>query len=200
MVRDGWVSVADASKALTARGDAIDASNVSKYLLRNPDVPQERLGKFRYVDLAALILHRGGNFQSIVRREVDIPLDVDPDGDDGGEALPPGIASELQKANLRIKQLEVRKREREDALEVGDLVPAEQVLTVINNAFATFVSELERAEIGIAALHGRAIAADFRKARKDAQQKASAKLAMTAKAEMHPTVSEAVMDQSPDAD
>lgn len=200
MIREGWVSVADASKALTAMGDAIDASNVSKYLLRNADIPQERVGKFRYVELSALILHRGGNFQSVSRREVTEGARPAIDEDAEEASLPPGIASEIQQATLRIKQLEVRKREREDALEVGDLVPAEQVLTVINYALATFVSELERAEVSIAGLHGRVVAADFRRARKDAQRSASTKLAQTAKAEMHAKVAEQVVNHHRDPD
>lgn len=153
------------------------------------------------MDLAALVMHRSGNLLSASRRDAGLAAPSDEELDvDGGAPLPPGIASEIQQANLRIKQLEVRRREREDALEVGDLVPAEQVLTVINNALATFVSELERAEVGIAAQHGRVIAADFRRARKEAQRVASIKLAQTAKAEMHVTVAEQVMTQSQDND
>lgn len=197
----GFVTVAQAAAELTRRGDRIDASNVSRYLARNPEIASRKEGRCRYVDLAGLIVHRSGNLQSASRRDTVTPATLDMDlGDESGTALPPGIASEIQQANLRIKQLEVRKREREDALEVGDLVPAEQVLNVINNALATFVSELERAEVGIAALHGRSIASDFRKARKDAQQAASIKLAQTAKAEMHATVAEQVMDQQQELD
>lgn len=197
----GFVTVAQAAAELTRRGDRIDASNVSRYLARNPEIASRKEGRCRYVDLAGLIVHRSGNLQSASRRDTVAPATLDMDlGDESGTVLPPGIASEIQQANLRIKQLEVRKREREDALEVGDLVPAEQVLNVINNALATFVSELERAEVGIAALHGRGIASDFRKARKDAQQAASVKLAQTAKAEMHASVAEQVMDQQQDPD
>ncbi|TAJ46028.1 MAG: hypothetical protein EPO54_06100 [Brevundimonas sp.] len=189
MIREGWVSVADASKALTAMGDVIDASNVSKYLLRNEDIPQERVGKFRYVELASLILHRGGNLQSVSRRDLTEGLKRG-NVDDGEEAaLPPGIASEIQQANLRLKQLQVRDKEREDALAVGDLVPASDVLAVINGVMQTFVTELERVEMSIATRHGRVVAADFRKARKDAQAAASSKLKVAAEAQLHPSVS-----------
>ena len=197
----GFVTVAQAAAELTRRGDRIDASNVSRYLARNPEITSRKEGRCRHVDLAALILHRSGNLQSASRRDTMAPVEIDMElEDEGGIGLPVGIASEIQQANLRIKQLEVRRREREDALEVGDLVPAEQVLTVINTVMATFVSELERAEVGIAALHGRAVSADFRKARKEAQRAASVKLALVAKAEMHATVAEQVMDQPQDLD
>ena len=142
-------------------------------------------------------MHRSGNLLSASRRDAGIDGDPDLDDPDSIVGLPTGVASEIQQANLRIKQLQVRRAEREDALEVGDLVPAEQVLTVINTVMAIFVSELERAEVGIATLHGRPVAADFRKARKAAQSAAAAKLVMASKAEMHATVAEQVMENLP---
>lgn len=189
MAQGGWVSVADAARALTATGDPIDASNVSKYLLRNPTIPQERRGKYRYVDLAELIMHRGGNAQSVARRDDIAPVEPAADLDADGSPLPPGIASEIQQANLRLKQLQVRDKEREDALAVGDLVPAEDVLAVINGVMQTFVTELERVEMSIASRHGRVVAADFRKARKDAQTAAAGKLRTAAAKQLHPSLS-----------
>lgn len=189
----GFVTVAQAAAELTRRGDKIDASNVSRYLARNPDIPSRREGRCRFVDLAELILHRSGNSQSASRRDALAPVAVGVDDEDGSVGLPVGIASEIQQANLRIKQLEVRKREREDALDVGALVPADQVLTVVNTAMAALVSELERQEVEIAARFGRDISAAFRRARKDAQQKASEKLALAAKAAMHANVAEQLM-------
>lgn len=193
----GFVTVAQAAEELTRRGDRIDPSNVSRYLARNPEIASRKDGRCRYVDLAALIMHRSGNLLSAARRDAGIDEDQDLDDPDSVVGLPTGVASEIQQANLRIKQLQVRRAEREDALEVGDLVPAEQVLTVINTVMAIFVSELERAEVGIASLHGRPVAADFRKARKAAQSAAAAKLVMASKAEMHATVAEQVMENLP---
>ncbi|WP_292045851.1 MULTISPECIES: hypothetical protein [unclassified Brevundimonas] len=188
----GFVTVAQAAAELTRRGDKIDASNVSRYLARNPDIASRKEGRCRYVDLAALILHRSGNTLSIGRRDM-VPEDAAPTGldddDGGGVPLTPGIASEIQQANLRLKQLQVRDKEREDALAEGDLVPAADVLAVINGVMQTFVTELERVEMSIATRHGRVVAADFRKARKDAQAAASAKLKVAAEAQLHPSVS-----------
>lgn len=121
-------------------------------------------------------------------REDAAPTGLD-DDDGGGVPLTPGIASEIQQANLRLKQLQVRDKEREDALAEGDLVPAADVLAVINGVMQTFVTELERVEMSIATRHGRVVAADFRKARKDAQAAASAKLKVAAEAQLHPSVS-----------
>ncbi|WBT06679.1 hypothetical protein PFY01_03085 [Brevundimonas vesicularis] len=186
------MTVAQAAAELTRRGDKIDASNVSRYLARNPDIASRKEGRCRYVDLAALILHRSGNTLSIGRRDM-VPEDAVPTGldddDGGGVPLTPGIASEIQQANLRLKQLQVRDKEREDALAEGDLVPAADVLAVINGVMQTFVTELERVEMSIATRHGRVVAADFRKARKDAQAAASAKLKVSAEAQLHPSVS-----------
>lgn len=192
----GFVTVAQAAAELTRRGDKIDASNVSRYLARNPVIASRKEGRCRYVDLAALILHRSGNVQSVSRRDLvvsDDPASPAAEDDDGaGLPLAPGIAGEIQQANLRLKQLQVREKEREEQLATGDLVPAADILAVLNGAMQVFVTELERVEMSIAARHGRVVAADFRKSRKDAQAAASRRLATAAAAQLHPTVAEMV--------
>lgn len=184
------MTVAQAAAELTRRGDKIDASNVSRYLARNPSIASRKQGRCRFVDLAALILHRSGNVQSVARRDLvtDALTDAAEIDDGEGGSLPPGIASEIQQANLRLKQLQVREKERDDALATGDLVPAADVLSVINGCMQTFVAELERVEMSIASRHGRVVAADFRKSRKDAQAKASARLVQAAREQLHPTM------------
>lgn len=193
----GYVTVAQAAAELTRRGDAITAPNVSRYLDRNPEIAAEKQGKFRYVDLAALILHRSGNVQSVTKRDGPAAapsslLDFDGGDEPIGSPAAPGVTSEIQQANLRLKQLQVREKEREDQLAEGELVPTADVLTVVTTAMQTFIAELERAEVMVASRHGRVVAADFRKMRKDAQAKASERLKQIAQKQLHPTVVEQI--------
>lgn len=189
----GFVTVVEAAAELTRRGDAITAPNVSRYLDRNPDISAEKLGKYRYVDLAALILHRSGNVQSHAKRDAALPGPspipaVEDDGAEGGGSTSSGISRAIQEANLRLKELQVRDAEREDQLAEGELVPAADVLSVVTMSLHAMISELERAEVSIAARHGRAVATDFRKARKEAQAKAAEQLTRLAKKHLHPAV------------
>lgn len=184
---DGWVTVAKAAAALTDSGDPIDASNVSRYLARFPSIPQERRGKYRFVDLASLKQHRSTNVlvsekqasrdlapatvANAVRRVAD---DVDLEDDDD---LRPGVPlTEVQKANLRLKQLKVREAELDIAEREGALIPDHEVLTLVTGVMQTMVEALEREEINIATSLGRDVAAAYRKSRKAAQAAASAQL------------------------
>ncbi len=192
----GYVTVAQAAAELTRRGDAITAPNVSRYLDRNPEIGTEKQGKFRYVDLAALILHRSGNVLSVGRRDEPSGSSalLDIEADDGGAAASPltGVTSEIQQANLRLKQLQVREKEREDQLAEGEVAPVADVISVVTVAMQTFISELERAEVTIASRHGRIVATDFRKARKEAQEKAAARLAQLAEKTLHPAIADRI--------
>jgi hypothetical protein len=189
----GFVTVAEAAAELTRRGDAITPPNVSRYLDRNTDISSEKAGKYRYVDLAALIMHRSGNVQSHAKRDAALPSPapasvVEDDGAEGGGANSSGISRAIQEANLRLKNLQVRDAEREDQLAEGELVPAADVLSVVTMSLQAMISELERAEVSIAARHGRAVATDFRKSRKEAQAKAAEQLTRLAKKHLHPAV------------
>lgn len=191
----GFVTVAEAAAELTRRGDAITPPNVSRYLDRNPDIAAEKHGKYRYVDLAALILHRSGNVQSHAKRDAALPAPssmpaAEDDGAESGGSTSSGISRAIQEANLRLKELQVRDAEREDQLAEGELVPAADVLSVVTMALQAMISEFERAEVSIAARHGRIVAADFRKSRKEAQAKAAEQLMRLAKKHLHPAVAE----------
>lgn len=189
----GWVTVAEAAAALTKEGDPIDPSNVSRYLARWPDVPSAKRGKYRFVDLAALRRHRQGNVLSIEKRESrdealarqSQPLASSPvhqaDDVEDDDDLPLGIGPEIQQANLRLKLLQVREKERADAIAEGELVPLPEVVALVSGAFDLFVAELERSEQAVAGKHGREVAATFRRSRKEAQAKASARLRQLAR-------------------
>ena len=76
---------------------------MSRYLARNPEIASRKEGRCRYVDLAALIMHRSGNLLSASRRDAGIDGDPDLDDPDSIVGLPTGVASEIQQANLWIK-------------------------------------------------------------------------------------------------
>lgn len=175
-----WVTVAEAARLLTAAGDKIDASNVSRYLKRFRDIPQKREGKYRYADLTALIEHRSTNVQvadkqasrslqpaSAPTAEPDAPAAETSDGPDEGS---------LGALNLALKQLEFRKRKREEDLADGTVVQASEVLQLISGTVHALISGLETGEAAIAQRFGREIAADFRKNRKTAMASASTHL------------------------
>ncbi len=172
--REGWVSVAQAASALSAAGDAIDASNVSRYLARFAEIPQEKHGKYRFVDLARLVEHRGTN---VLVGEKRASRDIEPPAHavraaEAEEFQPSGINT----ANLRLKQLQIEERELDMAERAGKLVPDSEVLAVVNGVVLAMLAELERQETSIAVRFGREVAAEVRKARKAAQARASAKL------------------------
>lgn len=189
----GWVTVAAAAAALTKAGDPIDASNVSRYLARHPDVPSEKQGKFRYVDLAALSAHRNTSvFVDEKRHARDLVDDVNPrtpfavagqDDEDADGAAPRGSA--LQAANLEIKQLELRKRRRDEQVDEGRLVPVEELQAVVAAALSAFAAELSRQETLLTTRLGREVGIEIRKAHREARAAASKRLIEAATEQLH---------------
>ncbi len=59
-----WVSITEAAERLTAAGDAVDRSTLSRYLKQHGEaLPLRRSGKSNLVDLTALVAHRGENIR-----------------------------------------------------------------------------------------------------------------------------------------
>jgi len=183
---EGWVTVAAAAAALTDAGDPIDPSNVSRYLARNPEVPQEKDGKFRYVDLVALKRHRNTSLyvaDKRTAREPEAPPEPKPSSraaQSETDYAPPGSA--LAAANLQLKQLDVRRREREEAVEEGRLIPAEEVQVLCAGMLEAYAAELARQEGKLATRWGREVAADVRKAHRAARAAACATMTEAARA------------------
>jgi hypothetical protein len=179
----GWVTVVKAAAALTDSNDQIDASNVSRYLARFPEIPQRKVGKFRYVDLVVLRQHRAGNVlvsEKQASREIAPPkvnavraAAIEDDSDDDANNL---VGSAVQQANLRLKNLQIRERELDIAEREGALIADVEVLALLSGTMEAFVAALEREEVSIATNHGREFASAFRKGRKNAQAVAAGKL------------------------
>jgi len=207
---DGYVTVAEAARILSGNGDTIDPSNVSRYLARFPVIPSKRSGRYRLVDLAALIEHRRTNVfvadkqtargsevalgptapaPTPLRTEPDPPEPVSADGD-----------SSLAEINKQIKQLDLRRRQREEDLADGKVITADEVLVLVSTAMRTLVAEFERQEVGIAQKFGRDVSIEFRKARKAAQAKASAELIELAKQAMPSALAAQLTNQSVESD
>lgn len=200
----GWVTVAAAADALTEAGDPIDASNVSRYLARNPDVPSEKHGKFRWVDLAALKAHRSTSVYVADKREArDVPPArtpfAPPAAPDADDEPTERSSSALSQTKLAIQQIELRKRQREEEVEAGRLVPIEDLQVVVSAALGAFVAELSRQEQVLVAKIGREATAEVRKAHRAARAAAATRLIEAAQAQLHPAAV-AQLDPAPAGD
>lgn len=200
----GWVTVAAAAAALTQAGDRIDASNVSRYLARNLDIPQEKIGKYRWVDLAALKAHRNTSvFVADKRQSRDLEPDpaasvahaMRPAPDQDEDASTP-VPSALQSATVELKLIELRKKQREEAVEAGQLVPAEDLQAIVSGMMDAFTSELARQETTLTAALGREAGARIRKAHREARAAAAARLVEAANEILRPG---AAANLTPDA-
>lgn len=197
--REGWVTVAAAAQALTEAGDPIDASNVSRYLARNDDVPSEKHGKFRWVDLEALKAHRSTSVYVADKREArdqePVRTAVAPsrvvEEDDEPVGRP---SSALAATKLEIQQIELRRKRREEQVEAGELVPIGDLQTVVSGMMGAFVGELARQEQHLAAKFGREVGAEVRKAHKAARTAAAARLVEAAQKILKPDAADQVVD------
>lgn len=177
--RPGWVTVADAAAALTAAGDPIDASNVSRYLARNPGVPSEKVGKFRWVDLQALAEHRRSSVYVADKREARAveapraPLPPDLDADDHSASAP---MTPQARNKLLIQELEIRERLRKEAEAEGRLVPVDDFQVVISAMMGAFAAELARHEANLTARFGAPVGIAVRQAHWEARAAAAARL------------------------
>lgn len=204
------VTIARASELLTAAGDKITPPNVSRYVDRfKESIWSEKRGRKRLVDLIELMEHRKQNVRVAdkqISRGIDPqpgtippvavaapPLSAiayeadDPPADAGQDAAARGVGA----LNLALKELELRKRTREEALADGSVIEAGEVLELISTTLGVMVTSFEQQEPIIAQRFGREIAAAFRKCRKDAQIQAAKTLADLAQQKLNPTVSAA---------
>lgn len=208
--KPGWVTVADAAAALTRAGDTIDASNVSRYLARNDDVPSEKHGKFRYVDLEALKAHRNSSLfvaDKQLARETEpaqamrtpVAVDVDDGGEDPGASAG---SSALQATNLELKMIDLRRKRREEQVELGELVPVEELRTVLSATMGAMIAEMARQETVLTAKLGREAGVEIRKAFRAARSAASERLVLAAQQVLKPGAAEQLTpatDQEPAA-
>lgn len=205
--KPGWVTVAAAAAALTEAGDPIDASNVSRYLARNLDVPQAKDGKFRFVDLGALKAHRSS---SVFVADKRIARDLE-DFATGAPAAPPSRQSDfeeegpdkpgspLTQGKVELQQIELRRRRREEETEAGRLVPVEDLQTVVSALMGAFMGELARQEQALSNKFGREVGAAVRQSHRAARAAASAQLVTAANEQLKPSAASAMIDAPTEA-
>lgn len=199
--KPGWVTVAAAAAELSRAGDTIDASNVSRYLARNPDIPQEKDGKFRFVDLAALKAHRSSSVYVADKREQrdlePVRTAVVPSRADDDDDAPSPPNSAMAQTKLEIQQLELRKRQREDAVEHGRLVPSEDLQTVVMAMMGAFTAELARQETTLTAKFGAQVGSAVRLAHREARAAAAKRLRAAAEEVLHPAAASELDEPDP---
>lgn len=198
--KPGWVTVVDAAAALTAGGDPIDASNVSRYLARNPDIPSSKAGKFRFVDLQALKAHRSTSLYVADKRVardledfIPTPAAAEParpaDYDDDTPEKP---GSPLTAGKIELQQIELRRKRREEEVEAGNLVPVEDLQAVVSAMIGAFVGELARQEQALLNKYGREVGLAVRQAHRAARAAATRQLITAANEQLHPAAATSV--------
>lgn len=207
------VTVAQAAAILTKAGDQIDPSNVSRYLARFPEIPQRKVGKFRYVGIAELMRHRNTNVMVSEKRgtrgfatepaasapkppkygPVGSLLSFESDGEEGTNPESPRGSNALNEANLQFKRLQIRNLELDQAEREGTLVPDSDVIAIASSTLEAFVKALEQAEVEMTQTFGREVGIAFRKARKGAQAHAARELIEMAKKFLSPSLAAAVI-------
>lgn len=190
------VTIAKAAELLTKAGDPITAPNVSRYVERwGESIWSEKRGRTRMVDLAELIEHRRTNVQ-VADKQSARGVELAPSPVIPAAVVPPPPApvatpedapddcadpESLGELNRALKQLELRKRKREEDLADGSVIAADEVLRLISTALATMVTGFEQQEPVIAQRFGRDTASAFRQCRKNAQAQAARTLIDLAK-------------------
>lgn len=141
------VSISDAAARLTALGDKVDRSTLSRYLAQHAEaLPTRKDGKVKLVDWEALLTHRRENIRVAGPTGVDGPAAAPASSDMSPprSALPrfPGTqadgAARKVNAEAEIKELALAELRRE-------LVPRPEVDRAAREAVALMLAAFERA-------------------------------------------------------
>lgn len=143
MSGEEWVSITEAAERLTAAGDPIDRSTLSRYLKQHGEaLPLRRAGKANLVDLMALAAHRGENIR--IR-----PAVVISDAGRGrGATVPPArtrFAGSQSDGAARKAQADAELREMDLAQRRKQLTPTAEVDQAGRDAVALMSSAFDRA-------------------------------------------------------
>ncbi len=140
-----WISITDAAKRLTAAGDAVDRSTLSRYISQHAEaLPTKRDGKSNLIEFNALAQHRGENIRLQQSRR---PHEVaPPPAPDAGPRPPTQIS-----AAARDKEAAAALRELELARELRQITSVREVADAAQTAIVRMRSAFERAVEGEAA-------------------------------------------------
>ncbi|TIQ01426.1 MAG: hypothetical protein E5X61_02605 [Mesorhizobium sp.] len=138
-----WISITDAAARLSAAGDRIDRSTLSRYLKQHSEaLPTREEGKSHLVEYGALVAHRGENI-----RLRNIPPVA---GLAAGPGSPKGrpvsrFAGSQSDGQARKAQADAEMREMDLAQRRGELTPTAEVDKAGRDAIALMQSAFERA-------------------------------------------------------
>ncbi|MER8591458.1 hypothetical protein NKH33_07625 [Mesorhizobium sp. M1182] len=135
-----WISITDAAARLSAAGDRIDRSTLSRYLKQHAQaLPTREEGKSHLVEFGALIAHRGENIRLRA-------LPVAAPGAGKLSAKPPSrFAGSQSDGFARKAQADAEMREMDLAKRRGELTPTAEVDKAGRDAIALMQSAFDRA-------------------------------------------------------
>lgn len=207
----GMVPIARAAALFKAAGKPVVPSQLSRYVLKFPGIPQRKEGKVRLVDFEALSKHRAENINVIEKETASSPLPAGPIPAAG--AAPPDLgaaepdipdapkgASEANDLSLQLKRIALRQAELDLAERERHLLSAEDVFGLLSTVMGTFIDSLAQQEGEVSLGFGREVAAEFRRRRKAAQAAASAKLSAEAQRMLEPADATKAIDAATTSD
>lgn len=132
-----WVSITEAAARLTAAGDIVDRSTLSRYLKQHSEaLPLRRDGKSNLVEYGSLRAHRGENIRLKPTSPVSRPLTP--------LAAVRGGSTQSE-ASARKLAADAEMREMDLALRRGQLVPSSEVDRAGREAVALMQAAFEQA-------------------------------------------------------
>lgn len=133
-----WISITDAAKRLTASGDVVDRSTLSRYVSQHAEVlATKREGRSNLIEFGTLVQHRGENIRlQQTRRSTEPP----PAAPDTGPRPPTQIS-----AAAREKDASAALRELELARELRQITSVREVADAAQTAIVRMRSAFERA-------------------------------------------------------
>lgn len=135
-----WLSITEAAARLTAHGDAIDRSSLSRYLKQHAEaLPLKPAGKSNLVEFGALAAHRAENIRIRVA-----PMQA-PRADAKGGATARRFAGSQSDGAARKAQADAEMRELDLAQRRRLLTPTEEVDRAGRDAVALMQSAFDRA-------------------------------------------------------
>ncbi|WP_404291522.1 hypothetical protein ACD578_05330 [Microvirga sp. RSM25] len=139
---EDWISITEAAARLTAAGDPVDRSTLSRYLKQHAEaLPLRPAGKSNLVDFTALLAHRGENI-----RLRSLPADVRPaPGRSYADPGSPRFLGSQSNGTARKANADAELREMDLALRRKQLAPVSEVDQAGRDAIALMQSAFERA-------------------------------------------------------
>ncbi|WP_412033116.1 hypothetical protein ACLIR7_05865 [Nitratireductor aquimarinus] len=140
MEHGDWISITEAATRLTAAGDAVDRSTLSRYLKQHAEaLPLRRSGKSNLVDYDALVAHRGENI-----RIRTVPVEPTA-GERVAKRPATRFAGSQSDGAARKAQADAELREMDVAERRKELTPTSEVDQAGRDAVALMQSAFERA-------------------------------------------------------